>query len=321
MKIIFLTLLFNLVLCAFAFSQSTLDIDLKTPPESIKLFCPGHVSTALNERDFALSPAGNEIFFTISTPRSGFQTIVSCRKLRDGLWSAPEVVSFAGNFSDLEPVLTHDGQTMFFASNRPIEGSEPKDFDIWKVTRTKQGWGIPVNLGPPINTSADEFYPSLTTKGNLYFTAQYETGVGKEDIYVSEYRDGAYQQPQPLDSAVNSKFYEFNAFVAADESFILFTSYGRKDDAGGGDLYMSVKDEKGKWKPAENLKAINSRQLDYCPYVSADSKILFLTSERHELPTSFPDSKAAYSRIREIWNSPLNGAGNIYWVAFDKVKP
>jgi Tol biopolymer transport system component len=316
MKIIISFVLISIAASGASYSQQKNLIDLKTVPSVLALFCPQQVSTFLNERDFAISPDGNEIYYTISTPKSGFQTIVSMHKVRDGEWTAPEVVSFAGTYSDLEPVFSPDGQTMFFASNRPVTGSEPKDFDIWKVTRTKNGWGDPVNLGSPVNTSADEFYPSVTRTGRLYFTAQYKTGVGKEDIFMADYVNGSYQIPQPLDTAVNSKLYEFNAFVAPDESYILFTSYGRKDDAGGGDLYISRKGPEGKWEPAENLKALNSKQLDYCPYVSPDGKILFLTSERHQLPVSFTDSKATYQSVNAVYTSPLNGTGNIYWVQF-----
>ncbi|NOS90280.1 MAG: hypothetical protein HOP30_00005, partial [Cyclobacteriaceae bacterium] len=120
-------------------------------------------------------------------------------------------------------------------------------------------------------------------------------------------------------TAVNSKMYEFNAFVAPDESYILFTSYGRKDDMGGGDLYLSVKDASNRWKPAVNLKEINSAQLDYCPVVSPDGMVLFFTSERHQLPVSFKDKVSDYRLIKGIYEEPLNGTGNIYWMDWAKL--
>lgn len=289
-------------------------------PATLQLFAEGFVNTHLNERDFALSPDGKEIYFTVSTPSSTFQTIVFSRQEKDGAWSTPAIVSFGGRYSDLEPAFSHDGQTLYFASNRPLTGTKPKDFDIWKVVRTAKGWGEPVNLGQTINTESDEFYPSITKSGNLYYTATYKGGPGREDIYVSEYKNNAYAAPVALDSGVNTKFYEFNAFVDPDEQFILFTSYGRKDDMGGGDLYMSVKDAKGVWQSAVNLKSLNSKQLDYCPYVSPDGKKLFITSNRHALPTSFTEKSASYKTIQEAWSAPLNGTGNIFWIDFQKVR-
>lgn len=293
-------------------------LTLEQPPASATLFEDGFISTQLNERDFAISPDGNEIYYTITTPKSTFQTIVFLRKQKDGSWSKPEVAAFAGKFSDLEPAFSADGKTLYFASNRPLSGTEPKDFDIWKVERAGTDWGTPVNLGTTINTETDEFYPSITKSGNLYFTATYNGGVGREDIYVATWKDGVFQKPMPLDTVVNSKFYEFNAFVSPDEKFIIFTSYGR-DDMGGGDLYISTKSEKGNWQPAKNLKVLNSKQLDYCPFVSLDGTTLFFTSDRHALPVSFLKERASVKDLSEILNSSLNGNGNIYWVDFKAI--
>jgi len=291
--------------------------DLKNPPTEATLFAEGFISTSMNERDFAISSDGKEIYYTISTPESSFQTIVFSTLGEKG-WSKPEVVSFVGKFSDLEPAFSADDNKMYFASNRPLAGNKPKDFDIWVVERTGKTWGEPKNLGNTINTESDEFYPSITKSGNLYFTAQYKEGIGKEDIFIAQWSADHFEKPIPLDTAVNSKSYEFNAFVDPDEKFILYTGYGRKNDKGRGDLYMSVKDVNGKWIPSKNLTTLNSTRLDYCPYVDPKKKILFFTSERNTLPTSF-EIKTSYKQIKEISSGTLNGTGNIYWISFDEV--
>lgn len=293
-------------------------IQFNNPPVTPILFSEGFISTSINERDFAISPDGTEIYFTVSVPQSVFQTIVMSKKDKRGNWSTPEVASFAGKFSDLEPALSADGKTLYFASNRPLEGKQPKDFDIWKVERTGNTWSEPKNLSSPVNTETDEFYPSIAKNGNLYFTAQYKDGVGREDIFLASWKTDHYEKPIPLDTAVNSKGYEFNAFIDPDEQFILFTGYGRKDDSGRGDLYMSVRDDSGHWLPAKNIKFLNSKMLDYCPYVSPDKKILFFTSERNDLPASF-EANTSYKKIKELNQTTLNGTGNIYWVSFEKV--
>ena len=290
--------------------QAQSQIELKNPPTEAILFAEGFISTSMNERDFAISRAGKEIYYTISTPESSFQTIVLSTLGKEG-WSKPEVVSFAGKFSDLEPALSEDGNKMYFASNRPLTGSKPKDFDIWVVERQGKTWGEPKNLGGSINTESDEFYPSITKSGNLYFTAQYKEGVGKEDIFMASWKMDHFEKSTPLDTAVNSKSYEFNAFVDPDEQFILYTGYGRKDDKGRGDLYMSVKDSNGKWIPSKNLTTLNSTRLDYCPYVSPDKNILFFTSERTTLPVSF-EKNTSYDQLKQINQATQNGRGNIY---------
>lgn len=294
-------------------------LDLTNPPASPQLLPAGWINTGFGERDFALSPDGNELFYTLQLPQGIFQTMLYSKKDAKGNWSKPEVAPFAGNFSDLEPAFTADGKKLYFSSNRPLSGNEVKDFDIWTVEKDAQGkWGLPQNIGAPVNTPADEFYPSIAKSGNLYFTAAYAGGVGKEDIYKAEWKDGRFATPAALDSNVNSKTFEFNAFVSPDESFVIYTSHGRKGDVGG-DLYISIKDGAGNWQPSKKLAMLNSTKLDYCPFVSFDKKILFFTSDRSGLQASFPDKKATYQSLHKILSSPQNGGGDIYWVSFDKV--
>jgi hypothetical protein len=119
-----------------------------------------------------------------------------------------------------------------------------------------------------------------------------------------------------LDTMVNSNFFEFNAFVSPDEKFIIFSSQGRKDEKGRGDLYISVKDENNKWKQAKNLTALNSDRLDYCPFVCYDKKILFFTSESHNLKRSF-EKPVTYDELIQAVRQTRNGTGNIYWVDFN----
>jgi len=276
------------------------------------LFMEGHVSTSLNERDMAISPDGSDMYYTSQTNRNILSTILRCKR-SGNQWSSPEVASFSGLFNDLEPTFSPDGTKLFFCSNRPLSGDKAKDYDIWVMDRTANGWSAPRNLGGQVNTPANEFYPSVALSGNLYFTAEKESAVGREDIFVSRLVNGSYAAPMPLDTAVNSKLWEFNAFVAPDESYIIFTSYGRKDDAGGGDLYMSIK-QNDQWQPAVNLKTINSEAIDYCPLVYKST--LYFTSGRHGI-TATRQKRMNYEALMKWYDQPMNGSENIYSVNFE----
>lgn len=275
------------------------------------LFMEGEVSTAINERDMAISPDGNEMYYTLQSNRNILSTIIHRTRTPNG-WSRPEVAAFSGVFNDLEPAFSPDGQRLFFCSNRPLSGDQTKDYDIWVMHKTATGWSEPKNLGAPVNTAGNEFYPSLANNGNLYFTAEKEDGIGREDIFIARFEGEKYVAPIPLDTAINSKLWEFNAFVAPDESFILFTSYGRKDDAGGGDLYMSVR-LNGHWQPARNLTAINSPVLDYCPFVHKGT--LYITSGRHHVQSS-RQKHTDYNALMKWYNGAANGSENIFTVDF-----
>jgi hypothetical protein len=219
MKKVIIIFSFLFPACLFAQPRA----NFKTAPATASLFNEVKVNTNLRERDFALSPDGTEIFYTLQSPQGNFQTILSLKKDSKGKWSQPEVAPFAGKYSDLEPAFSPDGKKLFFASNRPLTGNTIKDFDIWCVEKNDSKWGEPKNLGEPVNSSSDEYFPSITITGNLYFTAAYKNSVGKEDIYLSVFENGKYNTPVPLDTAVNSTTFEFNAFVSpmSSSSFLL----------------------------------------------------------------------------------------------------
>ena len=152
----------------------------------------------------------------------------------------------------------------------------------------------------------------------MFFTAERPDSYGGEDIYYSDFVDGKYTGPVNAGLNVNSGFADFNAYVAPDESYLLFSSFGREDDLGGGDIYISHRVNDTIWSVAKNLgKTINSEELDYCPFVTFDGKYLFFTTNKSD-----PNLNAHYpKRFKTIINLAdgiNNGFGNIYWVKFDQ---
>ncbi|CAN5596826.1 hypothetical protein BH10BAC2_BH10BAC2_32020 [soil metagenome] len=287
------------------------------PADTAKLFAKGILSDGLSNRDFTISPTGHEIFFTLQHPKFLSSTILYMHK-ENGKWSSPEVAPFSGNNRDLEAAFSADGKIIYFSSDRPVDTNDStKDFDIWKVEKHNNVWKEPEHLGFLVNTGKDEFYPSVTRNGDLYFTIEADYGKGKEDIVMCAFKNGSYEKPVSLPEAVNSAGYEFNAFVDPEGKYILFTGYGRKDDMGKGDLYISKKDAADNWLPAEHLPAgINSADLDYCPFVSWDKKILFFTSNRASKALSV-HGQQNYNELKALLDSAGNGLDDIYWIKYD----
>jgi hypothetical protein len=299
----------------FNFNLFSQNVNLRVPPLLPQVFMPNLVNTGLNERDFTLSPNGNEFLYTLVSPINNETTILSCKKNRDGSWGKPAVANFSGIYNDLEPSFSPDGKRIYFSSKRPVNGKVKTDFDIWFVERKHNGWGEAVHCGNVVNTDDDEYFPSVTMDGSLFFTASYNAKISKEDIYVSRYANGQYLKPTMLDTNINSANYEFNAFVAPDESFILFSSQGRKDGVGKGDIYLSTKSKLGSWLPAKPVKMVNSDRLDYCPFVSLYHQAFFFTSEK-TFNTSSINSKKTIDQLRQSYNKAGNGMGDIYWVSW-----
>ncbi|WP_228851749.1 TolB-like translocation protein [Aegicerativicinus sediminis] len=294
-------------------------ITLQNTSTELELFGEGIVSTALYERDIAISQNGNELVFTLGDFKQNNRCLVILSKL-EGNWSQPQILPFSGKYQDIEPFFTTKGNRLYFASNRPIYNDKTRsDYNIWYVDRAEDGWSEPIAMDTLINTTADEFYPSLSDNGNLYFTTTKVGGIGREDIFVSEFQNGKYNPPFPLPIAVNSATYEFNSYISPEEDLLIFSSYGREDDLGGGDLYFSIRDDNGNWKEAENMGSkINSNKLDFCPFIDWKNQSFYFTSERG---TELQKPIKSVEELKEIVDNVLNGYGNIFRIDMEEIKP
>ncbi len=296
-------------------NKTALDkLNIEKTIDSLEVFGENIISTSLFERDFALSPNRDEIIFTLGEFKQKKRFLVHLKK-KNNLWSKPSILNISGEYQDIEPFFSIDGTKLFFASNRPINNnSSRKDYNIWFSEKVDNKWNNPIALDTTINTTKDEFYPSVSSNGNLYFTATRKDGIGTEDIFISKFSNGRYSKPKVLSENINSKTYEFNAFVNADESLLIFSSFGRKDGFGGGDLYFSKKDAQGNWQKAQNMgKEINSSALDFCPFLDEKTKNLYFSSERSNI------NKKTFT-VKDLVNyanSIENGMSNIYRVKFN----
>jgi len=104
------------------------------------------------------------------------------------------------------------------------DGTQPEHFNLWRVPRIDEGWGSPEQLPDPISTDHEEFYPSLTTSGDLYFTSDRPGGLGGEDVWWAQWTGEGWGEPANLGPAVNSPGPEFNSLIAPDGSIFFFTS-------------------------------------------------------------------------------------------------
>jgi hypothetical protein len=108
----------------------------------------------------------------------------------------------------------------------PLDGDgPPKDYDIWYVERVGGGWGEPQNLGPPVNTDADEIDFSLAADGTLYFNRE-DAGV-PGGLLAAEWLGAGFAEPRALASPLNGAYLEFAPTIAPDGSYLVFTSAGR----------------------------------------------------------------------------------------------
>lgn len=204
----------------------------------------------------------------------------SIMELKDGKWNIP----YQTSFYDLYPYnfsVAPDGETLIFTTIRTSDGSgQLGDPNIGKIRKTSEGWSNPTMFGQSINTEWSDNYPSVTKDGTLYFMSNRPGGFGQNDLYRSELTDGIYSNVENLGSPVNTELSEVDAFIAPDESYLIYcltASFG----FGGVDLYITFRKHDGSWlKPVNMGKKINTSGHESRPYVTPDGKFFFFTSNR-----------------------------------------
>ncbi|MFC1794658.1 hypothetical protein ACFL3Q_13840, partial [Planctomycetota bacterium] len=110
---------------------------------------------------------------------------VSTRPTTNDAWGEPVNLGPTVNssYSDGSPCISANGLLLFFFSNRP-GGFGDRDLYMTRRATIDDDWGIPVNLGPTINTSAlDGFATILPDCSTLYFSSDRPGGVGDWDIW------------------------------------------------------------------------------------------------------------------------------------------
>jgi len=206
----------------------------------------------------------------VTTPRTIYLSIQE-----EGIWSPPVAAAFSGQYDYKDPFVSPDGAWLYFISDRPSDDSDEKaNSNIWRYSLTEER---PMEF-LSVNTDAEEYSPFVTDSGALYFASDREGGYGQGDIYRADRLDDGFGPPALLGPNINGPFGEWNLWVAADESEMIFESSARPTNISiPGDLYYSPRTGDG-WTEAVPIKRLNSGGSDLMPRLHPDGNMLYYTT-------------------------------------------
>lgn len=136
----------------------------------------------------SIAPDGSFVVFT-STRRGGHggKDLWVARRTRSGAFGAPVSLGPTVNTEkdEISPFIAPDGRSLFFAS----DGHDGVGgFDIYLTRLDAAGrWSAPVNLGPMINSKANELFYYGVNRNISYFVSDREGGAGGLDIYEGSF--------------------------------------------------------------------------------------------------------------------------------------
>ncbi len=245
-------------------------------------------STASDQQP-AISPDGLSLYFASNrTPGGlgGFDLYVSQRASVSDAWGSAVNLGPAINttFDEGNAAFSRDGRLMFFQSRRP---SGFGALDIWFTTRNNPhddfNWQPAVNLGPNINTTADDNAPAFfedEVQGTrqLFFAS---SRLGLADLYVSQQLGDGSFEPAALLTSLSSPMTESDPTIRFDGLEIIFQS-NRVGSSGPNDLWVATRNSTlDAWSTPVNLASpINGASSEQNAYLSSDGMTLFFGSDR-----------------------------------------
>ena len=235
-----------------------------------------NVQTQNNYGTAGISADGQEMLIFIGDQSSG--SIYRIAREDNG-WSRPIPLGSSVQSKYLESTasLTPDNKTIYFASNRP---GGYGGMDIYKAELRKDGtWSRAENLGPTINTRANEDAPFIHPNRKLmFFTTDGHDGMGGNDIYKSELNDGKWSVPRNMGYPINTTANDNYFTLIADGTRGYFSS-DRKGGLGGQDIYVMDMPEDYETIP---LTMIKGRILDAETKKPLKTKIYMIDTETKE---------------------------------------
>ncbi len=292
------------------------------PGEKPVLFAPGVVSTDLHD-DFspAFTPDCKEVFFRCI----GNGRMVILHMTQDSnCWTYPEVASFSGEYRDLGVFISHEGDRLFFSSDRPVnEADTTGDMDIFAVDREYSGWGEPHGLFSGRAGSGDDFGCSVDSSGTVYYYSRRSEGCGGYDIYQSRLVDGAYASAELMPAPVNTPGDETCPCIAHDGSFLVYNSDRTPTGERCYALYAVFRSPDGSWtNPVSLTQHLGLTVPAKFAGLSPDGRYMFFVAA---------ESKDANRSLGRRWGinafqgaQPRYGGGNVYWFdssVIEKLRP
>jgi outer membrane protein OmpA-like peptidoglycan-associated protein len=197
--------------------------------------------------------------------------------------------------NELHPLVSADFMQLFFTRS---EGSETQIHQSFN----KAGWESALPLESPVNSARGEQLAGISVDGQvLYFIRPDRKG----DIFFSEFRDGRWSAPKSF--PWNSPGQESSLSLSADGKLLFFVS----DRQGSKDIFWCKKAGNSWSKPQRCAANINTKLDEESPWLDADGRYLYFSSQGHETMGGFDIFRVEWGRAGadpENIGYPINSA-------------
>ena len=224
-----------------------------------KVKLQGEVNSRYHEAEAVFTKDGNTVYFTrnnyykkrLGIDNIGYVNLAMFKATVNDKGEWINIIPMPFNnveYSVGHPALSEDEKTLYFGSDMPGTMGET---DIFKVEVNQSGFGIPVNLGPNVNSTSKDWYPFVD--GNvLYFTSDRYGGKGGSDVYAAKL-EGFNTKPVLLNAPINTASDDFS-FIINSKTRKGYFSSNRAGGKGSDDIYSFIEEEPVSFKCHQIVK-------------------------------------------------------------------
>jgi outer membrane protein OmpA-like peptidoglycan-associated protein len=170
----------------------------------------------------------------------------------------------------------------------------------------------PVNAGPGVNSSENEYFPSLTVdQSEIIFTRDIRDdraqGGHQEDFFIARRKDTVWATARNAGAPLNTALNEGGPSISADGRVLFYTACDRPDGRGSCDIYLAQRMADGNWgKPINLGSPINTSAWESQPSFSSDGKTLyFIRGSYNRERRRMMDIYVSTFRDDMTWSEPV----------------
>lgn len=185
--------------------------------------------------------------------------------------------------SEISPLVTPDGKTMYFTRKNHVGNSGTiMNDDVWISTYDGSKWSTAVNPGGPINNDANNYVVGISDNGELLTLANTyhpieASRIGISQTWKSSYGSWVFPKNLITPGIITHNLYA-EYFMNSNRTVLLLAleranSYGMKD------IYVSFSDNQIEWSDPVNLgNDINTASMEMAPFLAPDGKTMFFST-------------------------------------------
>ncbi len=187
-------------------------------------------------------------------------------------------------YTDKYPVISADGQVLYFTRSKHPQNIDGPNEDIWFSTYLgNKNWSKAQNMGKPLNNSGYNFVTSLMPDINtLLLGNQYNSdgSPGEGGISMTHRVGKGWSIPENVTIKNFKNSAPFSSYYLVNSGKVLLMGIQTNDSYGDMDIYVSFLEKDNSWSSPKNIgKDINTPWEESTPFLASDGVTLYFASK------------------------------------------